>query len=72
MGLVLLVSFYILAVFGIFYVAYRAWKKADIQEKFSRAEEVEENFEAVQKFEGKHKDLSKKSKTVRSFKNKTF
>lgn len=72
MGKILILIFEILAVYGIYKWAYKAWKKVSITEKLDKAFELEENFEVVKKFEKEHKSLSDKSKKIEQFKKQDF
>lgn len=63
---------YIVGSYAILRFAYGRWKKADMKEKFAKAQEVEQSFQQVSKFEETHKDLPEKIAKINQFRKKEF
>jgi hypothetical protein len=63
---------YIVGSYAILRFAYGQWKKADMKEKLARAQEVDQQFQQVSKFEEDHKDLPEKVAKINQFRKKEF
>ncbi len=61
---VLIFSLTILAIYGILSYAYRAWNRADINEKMSEIEELERANEYIKEFKKAHKGNREKQRQV--------
>ena len=68
---VVIFSLTILAMYGIIAYAYKAWKRAEVEDKMEEIEEIEHQHAEILAFKKVHKgDVKKKRKTIKDFTNK--
>lgn len=65
---VIIFSLTILAMYAIIQHAFKAWKKADLEEQMVRIKVTEENYEDIKKFTANHgSNLQHKKRTIDKF-----
>lgn len=72
MGRIAFLVFIVAMTYFIFRTAFKAWQKASLKEKLSRAEEIEAEYKTVQAFDAQHPDIKDKNKSVNKFKKETL